>query len=155
MASGLNGVRGIVGVLRGGDVHEVSLKEVAEVGETGGVDLLGTALDLVVVVVEAGDLGIRELGDVPEGTSDTATHILFFKEGGKLGLELLQREEGKREEGKREREGNRREQLTRTFMPFLSPSLRARKCSARTMDSLKVSPWNLWAKWKLSPQPYS
>jgi len=75
VAGGLDGVGGVVAVLGEGDVHEVALGVVAELGEAGGVDLLGAALDLVVVVVEAGDLGAGELGDVPKGATNTAADI--------------------------------------------------------------------------------
>ncbi len=55
--------------------HEVTLDELELVRETllGGVPR--GAVDLVVVVVEAGDVRVGELGNLPRGAADTAADV--------------------------------------------------------------------------------
>lgn len=72
---GLNGVDGIEGVIGEGHLHEVALDELELAREAVTNSVVGGTVDLVVVVVEAGDVGIGELGDFARRATDTATNI--------------------------------------------------------------------------------
>ena len=71
----LDGVDGIERVVRERHLHEVALDELELTRETVANSVVGGAVDLVVVVVEAGDVSISELGDFARRATDTATNI--------------------------------------------------------------------------------
>jgi hypothetical protein len=65
-------------------VAEITLNEIASLGQTSFGDDLVTSLDLIVVVIETGDVSTSVLGNVSEWSTDTTTHIkdlfTFFEE---------------------------------------------------------------------------
>lgn len=72
---GLNGIDGVKCVVREGHLHEVALDEGELVGETSLDGILCRSVDLVVVIVQARDMGVGELGDLAGGTTDTTANI--------------------------------------------------------------------------------
>ena len=72
---GLNGVNGIEAVVGELHLHEVALDEGHLVGETLLLGVVGGAVDLVVVVVETGDVGTGELDDLTGRSADTAADV--------------------------------------------------------------------------------
>ncbi len=75
VAGGLDAVGGVVAVRLEGQVHEVRHDELAAVGEPGLLGELAAAADLVVVGVDAGDLGAGVLGDVAHRAADAAAEV--------------------------------------------------------------------------------
>lgn len=71
----LNGVDGVEAVVLEGHLHEVALDEVELLGQTLLGSVGGGAVDLVVVVVEASDVGARELGNLTRRATDTAANV--------------------------------------------------------------------------------
>lgn len=55
--------------------HEITLDKLKLVGQTLLEGVVGSSLDLVVVVVQAGNMSTCELGDLTGGTTHTATDI--------------------------------------------------------------------------------
>eukprot|EP00128_Syssomonas_multiformis_P001833 Colp12_sorted_trinity150504_noHs@13905 len=87
VASGLDGVDAVEGVLREGKLHEVTLDKSALTLKTTALVVELSALDLVLVVVDANNRGAREGGDLTHGTTDTATNIKGLAVGIKLELQ--------------------------------------------------------------------
>lgn len=75
VGSGLHVVTGIEGVVREGELVEVTLDGLAAVGEVVLGDPGVTASDLEVRDSDTGDVGAGELGNVHKGTADTAAEI--------------------------------------------------------------------------------
>ena len=69
---GVDSVEAVVGELH---LHEVTLDEVHLVGETLLLSVVGGTVDLVVVVVQTGDVSTAELDHLTSGTTDTAANI--------------------------------------------------------------------------------
>lgn len=69
---GVNGIEGVVGELH---LHEVTLDKGHLLGEAllGGV--VGSTVNLVVVVVETGDVGTRELDHLTGGATNTTANV--------------------------------------------------------------------------------
>jgi len=83
VACGLDGVDGIDGVLGEVEVHEVTLDSLAEVLKVVlDVQDVGT-FDLVVVVVDAGNIGTRETGNSTHGSTDTTAEVEDMLSGAK------------------------------------------------------------------------
>lgn len=72
---GLNGVDSIEGVVGELHLHEVTLDEVHLVGEALLLGVVGGTVDLVVVVVQTGDMSTAELDHLAGGTTDTTANI--------------------------------------------------------------------------------
>jgi hypothetical protein len=72
---GLDGVDGVEGVVREVHLHEVALGEGDLLVKTLLLGVHGSALNLVVVVVEAHDVAAGELCDLSCGSADTAADV--------------------------------------------------------------------------------
>ena len=73
--SSLNGVDSVEAVVGEVHLHEVALDEGHLVGKTLLVGVVGGAVNLVVVVVQTGDVGTGELDHLTSGTTDTTADI--------------------------------------------------------------------------------
>lgn len=80
---GVDGVEAVVGELH---LHEVALDEGHLVRETLLLGVVGGAVDLVVVVVEAGDVGAGELDNFTCRSADTAADVQNLHAFGDAGL---------------------------------------------------------------------
>ena len=81
MDGGLDSVAGVIGSILQGHVHEVTLDKVRAVLESKSVGIATGTRDLVVVVVEAGDVGSGEVTDLAGGTTDTTADIEDLERG--------------------------------------------------------------------------
>lgn len=72
---GLDSVAGVEGALIKRHGHEVALDKVALGVEAGGDGIAFSAADLVVVVVEARDVGASEVANLAGGAADTAANV--------------------------------------------------------------------------------
>lgn len=75
MDGGFNGVHGIEAVVREVHLHEVALDKGHLVRETLLVRVVGSAVDLVVVIVQTGDVSTSELDHLAGRTTDTTANI--------------------------------------------------------------------------------
>ncbi len=75
MDGGLDGIDSIEAVVGKGHLHKVTLDKVELLGQTLLGSVVGGAVNLVIIVVQAGDMAAGELGNLAGRAADTAANI--------------------------------------------------------------------------------
>jgi hypothetical protein len=75
MDGSLDGVTGVVRAIVNGHVHEIALDEIRPLIQPGTDSVAFGTSDLVVVIVEAGDMGASEVTNLAGGSADAAANV--------------------------------------------------------------------------------